>query len=233
MTESEKRYFVFTDDDQILNKENIKVIFRSPRGFPMDSLMRFEMFIQIEEYLKTFDYIFFFNSNMTFLEPIGHEILPDCSKSELVGVLHPGYFNKSPLWFPYERNRRSLAFISSRNKELVYYMGCLFGGTSCAFLELCYSCDKWIKYDQANGLMAIYHDESYLNKYFNDRKVFKLNPGYSFPEGWKLPFTPKILLRNKIILGGKYFDKKPDKTIFNKFKNKFTRFFKGLYWYLK
>ena len=49
LTESEKHYFVFSDDDQIINEKNIRVIFRSSGGFPMDSLMRFEMFIQIEE----------------------------------------------------------------------------------------------------------------------------------------------------------------------------------------
>jgi hypothetical protein len=233
LTESEKHYFVFSDDDQIINKKNITVIFRPSGGFPMDSLMRFEMFIQIEEALKTFNYIYFFNSNMVFLEPVGTDILPDRSESELVGVNHPGYFNKYPLWFPYERNKRSFAFISSKDRRLAYYMGSLFGGTAKVFLELCHSCDKWIKSDLSNGIMPIYHDESYLNKYFVDKEVLKLNPGYSYPEGWKLPFTPKILIRNKIILGGKYFDKMPDRTMFNRFKQILVRFFKGLIWYLK
>lgn len=229
---NEKHYFIFTDDDQIKNDRNITVVFRSARGFPLDSLMRFEMFLKIEKELRQFDYVFFFNSNMIFVEQIGTDILPVGPQFELAGVIHPGYYGTSPVWYPYERNKKSFAYIRYKKREFVYYMGSLFGGTSKAFIELCECCDKWTKSDLSNGLMPVYHDESYLNRYFSERVVYQLNPGYSYPEGWKIPFVPKIVLKDKVSHGGKYFNKLADQNLMTRIKNRSIRLAEGFLWYI-
>ena len=77
INDSEKHYFVWTDDDNLYVADNVILIHKNCAGFPADSLFRFEMFLQAEEELKSFDYIYFFNANALFLRPVGEEILPN------------------------------------------------------------------------------------------------------------------------------------------------------------
>ena len=42
------------------------------------------------------------------------------------------------------------------------------------------------------------HDESQINRYVYDHPPdLVLTPSYCYPEGWDLPFTPRILALNK------------------------------------
>ena len=50
-------YFVFTDDMNLCSVSKVHLIKRDCQGFPLDSLLRFEMFLQIKEQLEKFDYI--------------------------------------------------------------------------------------------------------------------------------------------------------------------------------
>jgi hypothetical protein len=229
---AEKHYFVYSDDKTICNDKNISVFYREPGGFPKDSLMRFEMFIQIEKDLLNYDYVYFFNSNMIFLKPVGMEILPEPGKSEIVGVIHPGYFNKFPIMYPYERNKNSYAYVTSKNKQYHYFMGSVIGGTSKGFMKLSQQCYEWTKFDLESGIIPVYHDESYLNKYFLDKNVHKLDPGYAYPEGWNIPFDPKIQLTDKILHFGKYFEKVSYKGLLQRIYSRINRFVSGLFWYV-
>lgn len=103
-------YFVFTDDMSLSTASNVHLIERRCQGFPLDSLFRFDMFLQIEKELKTFDYLSFFNANMLFVAPVGREILPE--GEDLCAVLHPGFYNKPKYLYPYERNVKSTAYIA-------------------------------------------------------------------------------------------------------------------------
>ncbi len=49
------------------------------------------------------------------------------------------------------------------------------------------------------------YDESHLNRYIIGKKVRMLFPSYVFPEGWQLPFEPKIIVRDKMKYGGHAF----------------------------
>ena len=72
-----KHYFVFTDAHDLdhVNK-NVTIINKECRGFPLDSLFRFDMFLEIEELILPYDYAFFFNANMLFVEKVGSELFP-------------------------------------------------------------------------------------------------------------------------------------------------------------
>ena len=88
-------YFVFTDDQNIVETEDVHIIHKESRGFPYDTLFRFDMFLSIEKELEAFDYAFFFNSNMVFVDHIGLDLIP--KEEGLAAVIHPGYYNKPAL----------------------------------------------------------------------------------------------------------------------------------------
>ena len=75
LVDAEKHYFVWTDDDQLaVGHPDVHIYHKECAGFPADSLFRFEMFMQAEEQLKKYDYIYFINANALFLKPVGEEI---------------------------------------------------------------------------------------------------------------------------------------------------------------
>ena len=69
-------YYVFTDDEQLCSNPDVHITRKECKGFPLDSLMRFDDFLSIKEQLLRFDYTFFFNANMKIKSPIGIDFLP-------------------------------------------------------------------------------------------------------------------------------------------------------------
>lgn len=231
LTDHEKHYFVFTDNVEIIKTDNITVIKKSPKGFPMDSLLRFEMFLTIKEQLLKMDYLYFFNSNMQFIRPIGHEVLPSLSNSGLVALVHPGYYNCHKIHYPYERNKKSKAYIKYEiNKDFYYYMGSFNGGKAKDYLQLIQVCDLNIQTDLKKGIISIYHDESHLNQYLNGKNILQLSPSYGYPEDSNIPFDAKIIILNKMKHGGKYFDKLPKKSYGLRFYLKMKRMYSAFIW---
>ena len=58
--------------------------------------------------------------------------------------------------------------------------------------------DEHIDDDDANKIMACWHDESHMNWYFlNNPPTLILNPGYCYPEKATLPYTKRILALDK------------------------------------
>lgn len=198
-----KEYFVFTDATDIyqMEAENVHIIHQKQLGWPDDTLMRFHMFWRIREELKLFNYIFFFNANCYCRRKINKkEFLP--GKEGLLFVQHPGMYNKKPEEFTYERNEDSLAYIPMGAGK-VYICGGINGGKSQEFLMVIDELRKRIDEDKQQGIIAVYHDESHINKYAFEHPEFKLlSPSYCYPEGWKLPFKKKIIVLEK----SNYFD---------------------------
>lgn len=209
----EKRYFVFTDQEQLTTAENVELLIRPCRGFPEDSLFRFDRFLEIKDKLKDYDYTFFFNANMRFVAPVGEELLEE----RLTAVLHPGYYDK-PAWrYPYERNKQSKAYIPAHEGNYNYYMGSLNGGRTADYLALAETCSRHIHEDWDKGIVACYHDESHLNHYLREHNCKPLSPAYAYIEGKDLPFEPKILLIDKTRLDP-YFNKGRDFSLWSRLK---------------
>lgn len=56
----------------------------------------------------------------------------------------------------------------------------LTGGRSEAFLKMSRICAENTRIDEKNGVMALWHDESHLNKYILDKNPLILLPNYSY-----------------------------------------------------
>lgn len=226
-------YFVFTDDISLSHAKNVHLIKKNCAGFPTDSLFRFDMFLQVKEELRKSDYIFFFNSNAEFKAPVGMEILPS-NGQKLVGAEWPGKRKlfKHPAFYPYERNKRSLAYIAPfEKKPYMYYMGGINGGISVDYLKMSEILSYNIRKDYDNGIIALVHDESHINKYFRTHDCKILGPEYCMPEEWVTDgFVPKIIFRDKVKLDP-YFNKGRDHSLIGKIKKTIDIFWRAIRWY--
>lgn len=200
----EKHYFIFTDNKDIgENNERVHSIEQAPWGWPDITLKRYHMFAGIQDQLRAFDCIFFFNANVRFCREINDNYLPD-AESPLVFQQHPGFYNKPSWLFPHERNALSQAYIA-RGQSRHYLAGGINGGLSPAYLEMIESIKKAVDTDLQQSLVARWHDESHLNK-FALGKSFKLwHPGFATPDGRDLPFPRMIRLVDKRSVGGHDF----------------------------
>jgi len=195
-------YFVFTNGKIRTTNDMVTVVECEHLNWPFSTLMRFHLFCKIEQELRNFDYVFFMNANIMFLSNISQEeILP--LHHDLTALLHPGLYFKSKDFFTYERCPESLAFMS-QNEGINYYSGALNGGKSDAYIQMAKVLSSNIDKDLENGIIAIWHDESHLNKYLwkYKEKVKGLSPAYGYPEEQNLPFERKILILDKAKMGG-------------------------------
>jgi len=163
------------------------------------------------------DFLFYCDADMLFVDYVNQDILPD-NDSQLIGVEHPGAclmprprnkFNKLlkrlHLWHrtveerfrgSYETNPISTAYVRPDEGE-IYYAGGFVGGATGAFLEMSSCIRKNVDKDFDNNHIAIWHDESHLNRYFIDHPPKTLSPSYCYPESWDLPFEKRILALDK------------------------------------
>ncbi len=202
----EIHYFVFTDGTiEYTDDPNVHVIHQESLPWPLTTLYRFKIFQKARGRLEGMDYLYFFNANMLFLEHVGEEILPD-SGNDLVFVQHPLMSRKDVNEFSYERNPDSLAYIP-HGEGLTYFMGGLNGGRSKSYLEMMDELERRISSDEEKGIIAIWHDESHLNRYALDHfsKIKVLDSSYGYAEGRDLPFKKRILIRDKKYHGGDKF----------------------------
>jgi hypothetical protein len=118
---------------------------------------------------------------------------------ERVCVIHPSYTNpRFPCeQFPYDRNNKSNAFIPHGIGSR-YYQNCFQGGDGKQFLEMCKTLQARIESDLRNNYIALWHDESYMNRYMVEHPPTKeLPPTYAQPEHWPSFGPTKILHRDK------------------------------------
>lgn len=204
LSKSDKEYFVFTDAESIYEENNSKIhkIYQENLNWPGNTLFRFKMFNKITDQLEKFDYIFFINANALFLKEVSEDILP--REESLIVVQHPGFYNKERYQFTYDNNPQSLAYIPE-DKGQVYVCGGFNGGTKNAYISLIKDLQRNIDEDYKNGIVALWHDESHINKYILEHKYKLLGPEYMSPEEKEMPFEKIVIVRDKNKYGGHDF----------------------------
>jgi hypothetical protein len=191
LVESLEKFFppqdvvLFTDSQDSFDA--IK-IYQPNLGWPRASLMRYHAILAQKSLLERYDQIFYMDIDMLVHSKIdGEEVFSD----GITAVLHPCF----PTSF--ERRPQSTAFISGNPP---YYQGCLQGGSAKAFLEMCETLARNIDTDDANGIVAVWFDESHLNRYLVDNPPAKiLSPSYAYP-------TPNCLVHPETWMEGRVGD---------------------------
>jgi histo-blood group ABO system transferase len=184
-------YCIFTDT--ICDTKNtdrvVNFILTKHEPWPWMTLGRYHIFDKNKEQLSKFDYLFYCDADMIFRDHVGEEIL-----SHLVATQHPGYYGTrgTP-----ETNKDSSAFVSD-SEPMEYFAGGFNGGSSSAYLRMANRISSNINKDLTKKYIAIWHDESHLNRYMIDNPPTKiLDPGYCYGESLKPPFHPRLIALDK------------------------------------
>lgn len=167
--------------------------------WPFTTLKRFEYFLSARKELSKSDYCFYIDVDSLFINKIPTDIL----KKGIFGTIHPCLFvgPGSP-----ERNPESKAYIpiGSDNR---YFCGGFFGGSSEEFIKMSEFILANIQDDLSRGIIAVWHDESHLNRYLYDNPpALLLDHPFAVAEN----LTPikegsKILFLDKSVRGGHDF----------------------------
>lgn len=198
LIEEEKHYFVFTDNEVLLNIKNERIhpIFQEKMQWPYPTLYRYKIFIKNKDYFKDMDYLIFCNANLLFSEKISKNDI--FANKELFVTLHPGFFNKKPKKFTYETNIKSLAY-TEKKKDSIYVCGGFNGGSKDEFLNMSNILNDNIDKDLLNDIIAIWHDESHINNYVQiNRENFNvISPSFCYPQNLEINIPKKVIVQNK------------------------------------
>lgn len=189
-TKLDVTYFVFSNKDLNLQSDR-DIIYTKVhhKPWPWMTLGRYHIFHEVHDKLKDMDFLYYCDSDMLFVDAVGQEIL-----GERVGTIHPGFLGGrgTP-----ESNPQSTAYIPA-NVPVSYCAGGFNGGSSSEFLAMAEKLSRNISQDFHNGIIAIWHDESHLNRYYAEfAPTVRLDPSYCYPESWDLPFPKKLLALDK------------------------------------
>lgn len=196
-----------------IRKKGVKIFPTESIEWPMPTLMRYHLFLQQEEYLQQFDYLFYIDVDMQIVDWIGEEILGE----GLTAAQHPMYALRQSFYPPYDPNPESSAYIKLPGKLIeengvkrfqpYYYAGGFQGGKTKDFLDAARVMRKNIDDDFNKNYIARWNDESHFNRYlFDNPPAIVLSPSYIYPDSlisqyyvkaWGRNYSPKIMTLTK------------------------------------
>lgn len=192
-----KHYFVFTDSRKLLSESyhNASMVYRKDKGWGNNTIAKFDCVMQIKDKCSNFDYMIYINANYQAFRPINfEEIKPQKSDNYLFALSFDHILKKGRNAYPYDRNTDSRAYIPY-DQGKYYYQASFFGGRTPEFIELVQTCQKDASDDISKGIMALWHDESYLNKYLLNLSPHIIKSLYCKPEEFDGDY--KGILRDK------------------------------------
>ncbi len=162
LPDADVSYLLFTDNKDFQPSVDVpfKKSYVEHKPFPEPTLKRYHYFLQERDYIEEFDYVFYSDVDMEFVKPV----LADEVCHQLTLTIHPMIRLRREL-YSYESNKESTAFIDINSEGVYYFCGGFNGGSSRRFMEMSDVISKNIDIDEDNGIMAIWHDESHINRY--------------------------------------------------------------------
>ena len=192
MPDANKQYFIFTDGELDGTPDNMSVYNIEHKAWPAITLERFHTILEAEEELSKYDWMIFLDADTVVQKKIfSHEIFDP--EKEYLAVHHPCHHADYSGTF--ETNPKSEAYVEGEQKN--YYQGCLWGGQVPYVLDMVDELESRTQKDLDNDIIAQWHDESQMNKFFAERRedVHVLQPKYAYPEVFKesCNFEPEIV----------------------------------------
>ena len=197
---TEKIILAFTDGDLDGTPDNLKVYHQEHLDWPFITLKRFEIINKARKTIEECSHLVFIDADALPVTTITEEEF--FNDKLLFGVHHPCHFLKmaphTQAPGAYEINSKSEAYVDV-SKELppIYWQGCFWGGkvpNVCAMIDML---EARVNRDLENNIVAVWHDETQINRYFLERvdDVHTFGPEYAYPEVFKdsCNFQPKIV----------------------------------------
>jgi hypothetical protein len=211
-----KQYFLFTSEKEVQVQNNVTVFNTPSVDWPYSTLRKFSYLLSIEELLKEYEYVFYFNANTVFVEKITLEEYFPSDNIELVVVAQQFFCLGNRKSFPFESRESISAYIAPNNFEMKRYYAAGFLGGKCAdFLKLCRKISLWVNVDLKCDRIAVWHDESYFNRYISEYKglIRVLHPGYINSDDAVSLFERRVKLVDKQILMGEVNFRDPNREL--------------------
>ena len=198
LPETPKHLFVMTDRvdaDFFRASKDATAVYTEHRPWPFPTLLRFRYITAIAPQLRAFSHLIAIDADTRVCSTIRERTFFGHPKP-LFGVQHPGFVGKRG---SFETDARSRACVGPTDDASVYWAGGMWGGTIDAALQLAEELAGRIDDDLSRGVIAVWHDESHLNKFFSENRarVHMHNPGYMYPESWRLFYRKRILALDK------------------------------------
>lgn len=180
----QRKFIIFTDGAVPEGEDTVRVE-QKRLGWPFDTLKRYHIYWDHRDLIKDADYVFAVDADMIFKGDVGPEIL-----SDLVATEHFGFIGKVGT---YCGNKKSKAYVT-RSERKKYCCGAFYGGTLSEFLKMLEVNIERVDADLKNKVIPKWHDEAYNNRYWIDHPpTLVLSPSYCYPEGWELPYEPRLI----------------------------------------
>lgn len=197
---SQKTILVFTDGELNDVPDNVVPYYQEHSDWPYITLNRFNIIKRAKDEIEKNDWFVFIDADALIVDTITEKDFFDDSKS-FFGVHHPCHYLQMPPHneFPgaFETNQNSSACISSSDDTSIYFQGCLWGGRVPDVIGMMRELDRRTQDDLSKDVIAIWHDESQMNKFFAERRedVYVLGPSFAYPEVFSqyCNFEPKIV----------------------------------------
>lgn len=205
---SEIEWVIFTDSPEFYDEIReeiglvVKVIKIPSYNWPEATLFRYKIFRENFDQISG-DYVIYLDADMELVSDFIENIEPENWDNGVALVSHPGYWRtrnylsriKLYLQNPYllikdsyrfirvgslgawETNKKSTAFTPRKDREN-YVCGGTWMGSSESIRKLVTELSQNVEEDAARGVMALWHDESHLNKWSASNKFTLLTPRF-------------------------------------------------------
>ena len=197
---TEKVILAFTDGELDETPDNLKVYHQEHLDWPYITLKRFEIINKARQTIEECSHLVFIDADALPVTTITEEEF--FNDKPLFGVHHPCHFlkmdphTKAP--GAYETNPKCEAYVDTSNGlPPIYWQGCFWGGQVpqvCAMID---DLEARVNKDLENNIVALWHDETQINRYFLERvnDVYTFGSEYAYPELFSdyCSFDPKIV----------------------------------------
>jgi hypothetical protein len=187
---------------------NIKIVIQeiNSQDWLDGTIMRYSHYRKYFE-LITGDIVLHLDADMLVVDKFAKNLINEVQRNtgKLSFVQHPGYWRQNKIYWPYlftyktykneiynlfkivfkkslgswETRSNSAAYISKKQRKSYYCGAVWFGEREVAYNFIC-EMDDLISYDRSRGVTAIWHDESYLNKWATINPHNYVSPKYCY-----------------------------------------------------
>lgn len=165
-----KDFIVFSDIK--FDAEDVLYIKMEHNEWPSIVLKRFITLNKYVDYIKSYDWFIFLDADIDILEVVSEEEF-FCHNKSFFGVAHPTLAHNGS----FSDDVRCRAYVGKNEDRSMYWQACFWGGKGEFIIHLISKISEDLSFDASKNIIAKWHEESYLNRFFinNKKDVYTYN----------------------------------------------------------